>query len=149
FRAVLYEELIFRGALLYLLIQKTGTNRAMLVSSAAFGIYHWFAWQAFGNPVQMLVIFLMTGSCGYIFALAFVRTRSMYLPFALHLGNNITQMILFSGDASIGDQMLLRTFTTDPVVPQAIISIPVLIIHYTGFQLLGWYLLMKVKPDLS
>jgi hypothetical protein len=56
-------------------------------------------------------------------------------------------MILFSGDVAIGDQMLLKTFTVDPVIPQAIISIPVLIIHFTGFQMLTWYLLMKVKPN--
>jgi len=57
-RSVVYEELIFRGVLFYILINKIGAQQAILISAAAFGVYHWFAWQAFGNPAQMLVIFL-------------------------------------------------------------------------------------------
>lgn len=143
-RAVLFEELIFRGALLYVLMQKIGNRSAFIISCAAFGIYHWFAWQAFGNPMQMLIIFFMTASCGYVFALAYVRTRSVFLPCALHFGNNVALMILFSRDKAIGDQLLLKVHSIDPVVPSAIISIPVLILHFTGFQLLGWYFVTKI-----
>ena len=40
FKAALFEELIFRGALLFLLIKRFGINRACIVSAIAFGIYH-------------------------------------------------------------------------------------------------------------
>ena len=40
--SVLYEELIFRGALLYIALKKTGVTKACLLSSVSFGIYHWF-----------------------------------------------------------------------------------------------------------
>lgn len=144
-RGVLTEELLFRGAILYLLIIRIGSTRAVLLSSAAFGVYHWFSFQVFGNPAQMLVVFFMTATCGYVFAVAYNRTRSVYLPVALHLGNNIAVSILFSEDRRIGGQMLLKTFETDPVIPPTYIGLPLLLLHFTGFQLLIWWLLMKVK----
>jgi uncharacterized protein len=60
--AVLFEELIFRGALLYIAIQKLGTRNACILSAVSFGIYHWFSYGAFGNIRQMLIIFIMTGT---------------------------------------------------------------------------------------
>jgi membrane protease YdiL (CAAX protease family) len=142
-RAVGYEELIFRGALLYILIVKVGKEKAILVSAVAFGIYHWFAWQAFGNPMQMLIIFLTTGSAGYIFALAFVRTGSMYLAAGLHFGSNLANMVFFSKDKAIGLQWLLKSFPMDPVVPMPVISILMLFMHFAGFQLLTYWWLQQ------
>ena len=48
-QSVLTEELIFRGALLYLLIQKIGTRKSILLSAIAFGVYHWFSYGVLGN----------------------------------------------------------------------------------------------------
>src|SRR5690349_8930530 len=39
--SVLYEELIFRGAILYILIKRLGAGWGIALSSIAFGIYHW------------------------------------------------------------------------------------------------------------
>src|SRR5574339_1312178 len=38
--SVLFEELIFRGALLYIAIRKVGTKKAILLSAIVFGIWH-------------------------------------------------------------------------------------------------------------
>src|SRR5688500_16475389 len=48
-RSVLLEELLFRGPLLYLVIRFLGINRACILSSVAFGVYHWFSYGVFGN----------------------------------------------------------------------------------------------------
>ncbi|MFZ6053157.1 CPBP family intramembrane glutamic endopeptidase [Halocola ammonii] len=96
FKSVLTEELIFRGALLIILIERLGTNRAMLISAAAFGIYHWFSFGLFGNIVPMIVIFIGTGLIGYAWALAFVKTKSILMPLGLHLGWNFTLNTIFS-----------------------------------------------------
>lgn len=93
----------------------------------------------------MAVIFVMTESFGFLLARAYKRSRSVYLPFALHLGNNIATMILFSRNKAIGNQILLPDYAEDPVVTPPVISIPVLIIHYAGLQLLAWLLLYKLK----
>jgi uncharacterized protein len=94
--SVLTEEFLFRGALLYILIVRLGTQKAILISASAFGIYHWFSFGAFGNIVPMIFIFVATGLMGWAFALAFVKTKSLFLPVGLHLGWNLTFNFVFS-----------------------------------------------------
>lgn len=95
-KSVLFEELLFRGALLYIIIRQIGTVKACLVSAVCFGVYHWFAYGVFGNPVAMLYTLLLTGITGFVFAYAFAKTRSLYLPVALHFGWNFVHIIVFS-----------------------------------------------------
>ena len=57
FRSVMYEDLLFRGALLYILIKRLGPVKATLISATAFGIYHWFSYGVIGQPGQMIVVF--------------------------------------------------------------------------------------------
>jgi membrane protease YdiL (CAAX protease family) len=143
-RTVGYEELMFRGAIFYILIEKIGAQKAVVISACTFGIYHWFTWQVFGNPVQMILVFLTTASGGFLFAMAYRRTGSMYLQFGLHFGCDLATMVIFSKNKTIGLQWLVKSFASDPIVPPAIISVPVLIIHFIGFQLLTYWMLRKI-----
>jgi membrane protease YdiL (CAAX protease family) len=106
--SVLYEELIFRGALLYIAIQKFGTKKACILSAVSFGVYHWFSMGAFGNPVQMIIIFGMTGIWGFMFAMAFAKTKSLYLPIGLHFGWNLVSTVVFS-QGPLGNQLLISS----------------------------------------
>ncbi|HSC52750.1 MAG TPA: CPBP family intramembrane glutamic endopeptidase [Phnomibacter sp.] len=94
--SVLYEELIFRGVLLYILIKRLGVSTAIIISAIGFGIYHWFSMGVLGNPVPMIIIFIMTGLMGYVLALGYAKTYSLYLPIGLHFGWNLTQIFIFS-----------------------------------------------------
>ncbi len=96
-KSVLFEELLFRGALLYLVMEKWGVKKACFLSAFCFGIYHWFSFSAFGNPLQMAIIFFMTAIFGFMLAYSFAQTRSLYLPIGLHLGWNLMDIVLFSG----------------------------------------------------
>jgi membrane protease YdiL (CAAX protease family) len=150
FRAVLYEDLIFRGALLYILIKRLGATKAVLISAVCFGIYHWFSWGAFGNPVQMAIIFAITGMGGYVFALAFKKTQSMYLPFALHFGCDFVSMVILSQDKAIGLQLLVKTFAKDLVSPGSFVSLIVILLHFIGFPLVTFcYLQLRYKTRAS
>ncbi|NCT93529.1 MAG: CPBP family intramembrane metalloprotease [Chitinophagaceae bacterium] len=100
-RSVLFEELIFRGAVLYLLIQKLGPRKAVWMAAIGFGIYHWFSYQLWSQPVAMLYVLLITGAAGWGFAYAFQQTRALYLPIGLHLGWNLVHIIVFA-QGSIG-----------------------------------------------
>lgn len=104
-RSVLTEELVFRGAILYLLIQRIGSNKAILISAIAFGIYHWFSFGVFGNIVAMIIVFIGTGLMGYAWAWAFAKTRSILLPFGFHLGWNFIHNTIFS-KGPLGDLVL-------------------------------------------
>jgi membrane protease YdiL (CAAX protease family) len=106
--SVLYEELIFRGVLLYIAIQKLGIRTACILSAVAFGIYHWFVTGALGHPVQMAIVFFMTGIWGLMFAFAFAKTRSLYLPVGLHFGWNLINIVIFS-KGPLGNQLLIGT----------------------------------------
>lgn len=96
FKSVLTEELIFRGALLYILIQKIGSKKSILISAIAFGIYHWFSYGVLGNVMAMILVFIGTGLMGYAWAWAFSKTKSIMLPFGLHLGWNFVYNTIFS-----------------------------------------------------
>jgi membrane protease YdiL (CAAX protease family) len=112
-KSVLFEELIFRGALLYIAIKRIGQNHACLLSAAAFGIYHWFSFGVLGNPVLMVIVFCMTGLWGLTFAWAFAKTKSMYLPTALHLGWDAVAIIVFS-QGPLGQQLLIASVKPQP-----------------------------------
>ena len=94
--SVLYEELLFRGYLLYQVIRFLGPRYGVLLSAAAFGIYHWFSFGVLGNPVAMAYVFLLTGAFGGMCAFAFAETKSVVAPIGLHLGWNLVTYVLFS-----------------------------------------------------
>jgi len=108
FNAVLFEELVFRGCLLYLLIRYLGTVKACLLSAIAFGIYHWFSYELFGSRlIVMIYVFLITGAAGWMFAYAFAKTRSLWAPVGLHLGWNLITALVFSS-GPIGNHLLIQ-----------------------------------------
>lgn len=96
FKSVLTEELMFRGALLYLLMNQLGAKKGILISAITFGIYHWFSFGILGQMIPMVVIFIGTGLMGSAWALAFSKTSSIALPTGLHLGWNFTLNTIFS-----------------------------------------------------
>lgn len=142
--SVLFEELIFRGALLYLIIQKNGVRNACIASAACFGIYHWFSYGAFGNPMQMLFIFLLTGAAGIAFAFAYGKTNSLYMPIGLHFGWNLVTIVVFS-KGPLGPQLLLPNKENELSTTVSLISF--------AFQLLAlpllsyWYLKLSHRWD--
>ncbi|MGQ0441262.1 CPBP family glutamic-type intramembrane protease, partial [Bacillus sp. B-TM1] len=54
------RERIFRGALLYIIMQKIGEKKGAAFSAICFGIYHWFSYGLFGNFIPMILIFVPT-----------------------------------------------------------------------------------------
>jgi membrane protease YdiL (CAAX protease family) len=94
--SVLFEELLFRGYLLYQAIRWLGARRGVLLGAAAFGVYHWFSYGIIGNVVMMVFVFVLTGAFGLMCAQAFASTRSIALPVGLHLGWNLVAYAGFS-----------------------------------------------------
>lgn len=105
-KSVLFEELIFRGVIFYILIRRLGVTKAIIISAIAFGIYHWFSFGVFGDPQKMAIIFLITGLAGVMYAYGYAKTASLYVPCAIHLGWNFTRNFIFSG-GNIGEGLLV------------------------------------------
>ena len=107
-KSVLFEELIFRGVILYILIRKLGMTKAIVISAIAFGVYHWFSFGVIGNPGPMIVIFIITGIAGLLYAYGYAKTFSLYIPCAIHLGWNFTSNFIFS-NGNIGNGIFIAT----------------------------------------
>ncbi|MBO6522494.1 MAG: CPBP family intramembrane metalloprotease [Balneolaceae bacterium] len=113
FNSVLFEELLFRGALLSLIIYFTSSRTAILISATAFGIYHWFSYGMFGNGlVPMAYIFLLTGGMGLIWAYMYSKTNSIVLPVVAHLGWNF-QSALFLDYQPFGQLLFKSTINRE------------------------------------
>ncbi|GGF28710.1 CPBP family intramembrane glutamic endopeptidase [Flavobacterium limi] len=108
FLSVFTEELIFRGIIIYILMRKLRKHTAMLISSALFGIYHWFSYEMFGaGLVPMLYVFLMTSLAGYCWTFAYLKSRTLLLPLGMHLGWNCINW-LFSKKGTYGRGIFIR-----------------------------------------
>src|SRR5210317_322884 len=88
FISALTEDLVFRGAILFILIERIGSKKAILFSGIVFGVYHWFSYGLIGSGsfVQMAVVFIMTGFMGYGWAYVFHKTKSIAMGLGMHLG---------------------------------------------------------------
>jgi membrane protease YdiL (CAAX protease family) len=105
-KSVLFEELLFRGALCYIGFQRFGAKFTMLFSSVCFGIYHWFTWGVLGDAKMMIIAFVLTGLYGWTLAYAYYKTKSILLGTGLHFGWNSIGLIVFSS-GTIGNQLLI------------------------------------------
>lgn len=99
-RTVLTEELVCRGVLLYLLIKKIGQTKALFFSSLFFAALHWLNSEIWGNGMQMILVFIFTFTMGFLLAYSYARTYSILMPFAIHLGWNLTQNFIFPDKAT-------------------------------------------------
>ena len=137
FTSALFEELLFRGALLYILMRRIGPAKAVLVSAVAFGMYHWVIVGIHSLP-QMVLLFLSMGWLGYALARSYVVTGSILVPLALHYASN------FIGADLMGDSMQL--FVHAPGVrPSAIIVLLLLGIHNFAYPLVVLWWLKNLK----
>ncbi|QQT54435.1 CPBP family intramembrane metalloprotease [Sphingobacterium multivorum] len=144
-KAVVFEELIFRGAVLYILMRRCGQGKAALITALAFGIYHWFSYGIVGQIFKMLEVLVSTGIVGYLFARICIKTGKIVHPIVLHFGYNFATMILFSKEKNIGLQLLIKTYAVDTVKPEGILPLFVLVSYYIGFPLLCYIFLKQLK----
>jgi uncharacterized protein len=143
-KSVLFEELIFRGVIFYILIKKLGPAKAILISAVAFGIYHWFSFGILGNVKQMVIVFFMTGVMGLMLAYGYAKTFSLYIPCAIHLGWNLTQGFIFS-DGPIGNGIFIPVKTLAPVNVGYFIFFCVLFLPLISMWLINYFLLKRRK----
>lgn len=143
-KSVLFEELIFRGVLFYILIKKLGPVKAIIISSVAFGIYHWFSHGVIGNPVQMIITFLITGAMGLVYAYAYSKTFSLYYPIAIHLGWNLTSSVIFS-KSILGDQLFTQVQPVPEVQVGYFIYFCIAFIPLLSAILINYLLLRRIK----
>jgi membrane protease YdiL (CAAX protease family) len=87
--AALAEELQFRLYPFRALRESVGTVIAAMVLSIGFGAVHKF------NPSFGRVVFLNTALIGGVLALAYIRTRTVWMVLALHFGWNFALGVIY------------------------------------------------------
>jgi hypothetical protein len=81
--AAMVEEVVFRGYPLHRLMEAVGAPAAVAITSCLFGVAH------LRNPHASLWGAVNTAEIGVLLALAYVRTRSLWLPWGIHFGWNV------------------------------------------------------------
>lgn len=126
--------------------RKLGMMKAIIYSSIAFGIYHWFSFGIFGNPAQMAVVFFITASMGLVLAFGYCKTYSLYIPFAIHLGWNFTQIFIFS-DGPIGKGIFIQANNHPFRTGSWLIFITVTFLPLILVLLTNFFLIRKHKQE--
>jgi membrane protease YdiL (CAAX protease family) len=84
----LAEELMFRGYPFQRLVEATGAARAIVVFSILFGAVHLM------NPGSTLWGLVNTIAIGIFLAIAYLRSRALWLPWGFHFAWNLTMGLL-------------------------------------------------------
>jgi uncharacterized protein len=145
-KSVLFEELIFRGVLFYILIKKLGHTKAIIISAIGFGIYHWFSQGSLGNPVQMAITFVITGTMGLVYAYGYSKTFSLYIPIAIHLGWNVTSSVIFS-KGNIGNQLFTQVQPVPEVQVGYFIFFCITFIPLLSAILINYFMIKRMRQQ--
>lgn len=87
--AAALEEVVFRGYFFQTLVQWATFLPATLLMSAYFAFNHAF------NPHATPLGIANVGLAGIWLSIAYMKTRSLYLPFGLHVSWNFSQTVIF------------------------------------------------------
>ncbi|MFP7657140.1 CPBP family glutamic-type intramembrane protease [Chryseobacterium proteolyticum] len=88
----------------------------------------------------------MTGIFGLMLAFAFAKTKSLYLPFGLHLGWNIFNIVIFS-NGPLRQQVLIKANENKP---EGLISLFIFLFQIFALPILVyWYLRYLKKQDIN
>jgi membrane protease YdiL (CAAX protease family) len=83
------EEAMFRGYPFQRLVESATPVGGILILSALFGAVH------LGNPSASIWSFLNTTAVGVLFCIAYLRTQSLWMPWAIHFCWNAALGLVF------------------------------------------------------
>jgi membrane protease YdiL (CAAX protease family) len=83
------EELLLRGYGFQVLVEGAGAVVAVILTSGLFALIH------LNNPEVGWVALLNIGLAGVLFAAAYLRTRSLWVPIGMHWGWNFVMVAFF------------------------------------------------------
>jgi membrane protease YdiL (CAAX protease family) len=113
--AAIFEELIMRGILFRITEERLGSYIALFISAIVFGLMH------FGNPNSSLLISIALAiEAGLLLGIAYMVTRSLWLPIGIHFAWNFTQSGLYG--AAVSGYVPLNSFVTAHIEGPSIIT---------------------------
>lgn len=104
FWSSIVQEFAFRGYPFQALLNKYGPWVAQWVTIVPFTLMHVHVGM---KLAEIATIFLTTGLGSLLFGLAFIKTRHLALPIGLHLGWNLTQIMIPRSGGMSGETLLI------------------------------------------
>lgn len=145
--AAFTEEVVFRGYPLQVFLKAIGPWRAMLLISLIFGLVH------ARNPDATMLSTVNTILAGVFLCRAYLKTRSLWLPYGIHLGWNAGLSVVLGYPVSGLDMpSILDTSTGFDIIlgggygPEGGILGTVLFLAAT--ILIGWLPVGRVSPEM-
>jgi membrane protease YdiL (CAAX protease family) len=94
FTVAIIEEILVRGIIFRILEEKLGSYISLTISSVLFGIFH------LANPHGTLISGICITTAGFMLGAAFIYSRNLWMPIALHFAWNFTQSGIFGAITS-------------------------------------------------
>jgi membrane protease YdiL (CAAX protease family) len=92
------EELVFRGYLFVALAHWLGTTRAIWSLALPFGLFHFPGL----DPMALAKMIATTGAMHFVYAYAFLATRSLWAAVSMHaLGNTLLHQVFGTGGPAL------------------------------------------------
>lgn len=107
FSSAVFEEILMRGILFRITEEKLGSYMALIISALIFGALH------LGNPNSTLLLaFGLAIQAGLLLGTAYIYTRNLWFPIAIHFAWNFFQSGIF-GAAVSGNSTGKSLFTSE------------------------------------
>lgn len=104
--SAIFEEILIRGIIFRIIEEKLGSYLALLISALIFGVMH------LGNPNSTLTVAIgLAIQAGLLLGVAYIYSRSLWFPIAIHFAWNFTQSGIFGAIVS-GIPLDKSLFTT-------------------------------------
>lgn len=94
FTVAIIEEILVRGIVFRIMEEKLGSYISLTISSILFGILH------LANPHCTLISAICVTTAGFLMGAAFIYSRNLWMPIALHFAWNFTQSGIFGAITS-------------------------------------------------
>jgi membrane protease YdiL (CAAX protease family) len=94
FTVSIIEEILVRGIIFRIIEEKLGTYISLAISGILFGVLH------LANPNSTLLSSLCITFAGFLLGAAFIYSRNLWFPIALHFAWNFTQSGIFGAITS-------------------------------------------------
>lgn len=106
--SAIIEEILFRGIVFRIIEEKLGSYFSLIISATIFGLLH------MTNPNSSLIAGIgLAIQAGLLLASAYIYSRNLWLPIAIHFAWNFTQSAIFG--ANVSGNKISKTLITSEI----------------------------------
>ena len=108
FTSAIVEEILMRGIIFRITEEKLGSYLALLISAILFGVMH------LGNPNSSFTAAIgLAIQAGLLLAAAYIYSKNLWFPIAIHFAWNFTQSAIFG--ANVSGNTVTKTLMTSKI----------------------------------